>query len=50
MKEETERSIHAHFKDYKENIKFQYIHRLAEAAGHRLYEMMTEQFRGMWAM
>ncbi|RJQ70534.1 MAG: hypothetical protein C4519_20745 [Desulfobacteraceae bacterium] len=44
MKEETERSLVAHFKDYKENLKFQYIQRLAELAGQRLYEMLTGQF------
>jgi GTPase SAR1 family protein len=46
MKEETERSLISHFKDYRENIKFQYIQRLAEAAGNRLFEMLTEQFGG----
>ncbi len=44
MKEETERSINALFKDYKENIKFQYMQRLADLAGQRLYESLTEQF------
>jgi len=44
MKSETERSIGAHFKDYKENVKFQYIQRLAEMAGKRLHEILTEQF------
>lgn len=44
MKAETERSIIAHFKDYKENVKFQYIQRLAQSAGNRLYDMLTEQF------
>jgi hypothetical protein len=44
IKDETERSIIAHFKDYKENIKFQYIQRLAQAAGDRLYEILTERF------
>ena len=44
MKSETERSIGAHFKDYKENVKFQYIQRLAEMAGNRLHEILTEQF------
>lgn len=44
MKDETERSINALFKDYKENIKFQYLQRLAEAAGQRLYGSLTEQF------
>jgi guanylate kinase len=44
MKRETERSIVAHFKDYRENIKFQYLLPLADAAGRRLYEGLTEQF------
>jgi hypothetical protein len=44
MKSETERSINAMFKDYRENVKFQYMHRLAELAGQRLYETLTEQF------
>ena len=44
MKRETERSIVAHFKDYRENIKFQYLLPLADAAGRRLYEALTGQF------
>jgi len=44
MKSETERSIEAHFRDYKENIKFQYVQRLTEMAGNRLHETLTEQF------
>jgi GTPase SAR1 family protein len=44
MKEETERSILYHFKDYRENIKFQYMQRLAELAGNALYEILTERF------
>lgn len=44
MKAETERAIHAHFKDYKENIKFQYMQRLAKLAGNQLYEALTEKF------
>ncbi len=44
MKSETERSIVAHFKDYRENVKFQYIQRLAEMAGNQLNEILTEQF------
>jgi GTP-binding protein EngB required for normal cell division len=46
MKRETERSLVAHFKDYKENIKFQYILPLADAAGSRLFEALTERFQG----
>lgn len=44
MKSETERSIIAHFKDYKENVKFQYVQRLVEMAGNQLHEILTEQF------
>jgi GTPase SAR1 family protein len=45
MKRETERSILEHFKDYKENIKFQYMLRLVDAAGARLFEGLTDCFR-----
>jgi hypothetical protein len=45
MKRETERSILEHFKDYQENIKFQYMMRLVDAAGARLFEGLTECFR-----
>ncbi len=44
MKRETERSINDHFKDYRENLKFQYLLPLAEAAGRRLYEALIGQF------
>lgn len=46
MKRETERSLEAHFKDYRENIKFQYLLPLVEAAGNRLFESLTERFNG----
>jgi hypothetical protein len=45
MKRETERSIHAHFIDYRENVKFQYMLKLAEASGSRLFEGLTDHFR-----
>jgi GTPase SAR1 family protein len=45
MKRETERSIMEHFKDYQENIKFQYMQRLVDAAGVHLYEELTKCFR-----
>ena len=45
MKRETERSIYEHFKDYQENIKFQYMLRLVEATSRRLYEGLTTHFR-----
>jgi GTPase SAR1 family protein len=44
MKRETERSINDHFKDYRENLKFQYFLPVADAAGQRLFEALTEQF------
>jgi len=45
MKRETERSILEHFRDYQENIKFQYMLRLLDVAGSRLFEGLTEHFR-----
>lgn len=45
MKRETERSINDHFKDYRENLKFQYLLPLADAVGRRLYEALTGQFK-----
>lgn len=45
MKRETERSIHAHFMDYRENIKFQYVLKLVDASVSRLYESLTGHFK-----
>lgn len=45
MKRETERSIVSHFKNYRENIKFQYIFKLADALSNRYYDILTEQFQ-----
>ena len=45
-KRETERSLLDHFKDYQENIKFQYMFRLVDAAGQRLHENLVGHFRG----
>lgn len=45
-KRETERSLIAHFKDYCENIKFQHMLRLADAASERLYETLLGRFHG----
>ena len=44
-KRETESSLTAHFKDYQENIKFQYMFRLADVAGQRLHENLVGHFR-----
>ena len=45
MKRETERSLHEHFKDYRENLKFQYMLRLVKETSSRLYEGLTEHFQ-----
>lgn len=46
MKAETERSLIALFKDYRENIKFQYVQRLVQTSGTRLCDLLTEKFGG----
>jgi len=46
MKRETEKSLIFHFKDYRENIKFQYVFKLADALGEALYEILLDQFQG----
>ena len=45
MKRETEKSVVFHFKDYQENIKFQYIYKLIEAASNSLYETLIDRFQ-----
>lgn len=45
MKRETEKSVIFHFKDYRENIKFQYIHKLVEAISNSLYESLLDRFQ-----
>jgi len=45
MKQEAERSIVFHFKNYRENIKFQYIFKLADAVANRYYDILTERFQ-----
>ena len=45
MKRETERSILFHLKDYKENIKFQYLLKLTDAAAEAVYGQMLERFQ-----
>jgi hypothetical protein len=45
MKRETERSILFHLKDYKENIKFQYLLKLADAAAQAVYGQVLERFQ-----
>jgi GTPase SAR1 family protein len=45
MKQETESSIIAHFKDYAENIKFQYVFKLVDALATSLYEGLLDRFQ-----
>jgi hypothetical protein len=45
MKRETERSILFHLKDYKENVKFQYLLKLTDAAAKAVYGQMLERFQ-----
>ncbi|MGA8181138.1 MAG: hypothetical protein WB792_13835, partial [Desulfobacterales bacterium] len=44
MKRETEKSIIFHFKDYQENIKFQYTYKLVDALSNSLYESLLDRF------
>jgi hypothetical protein len=44
IKRETERSLRFHFKDYGENVKFQYVFRLTDAASNALYEAILDEF------
>lgn len=45
MKREMEKSMHATFKDYRENIKFQYFFKLADALIDDLYARLLDQFQ-----
>jgi GTPase SAR1 family protein len=45
MRRETEKSILTNFKNYRENIKFQYILKLADAACTDLYRQLQERLR-----
>ncbi|MBW1898719.1 MAG: hypothetical protein JRI61_06620 [Deltaproteobacteria bacterium] len=45
MKRETENSILFHFKNYRENIKFQYIFKLIEVVSNSYYEALLDRFQ-----
>lgn len=45
IKQETERSIIFHLRDYKENLKFQYLYRLIDIVSGNLYELMLDRFK-----
>ncbi len=49
IRRETERSLRFHFKDYAENVKFQYVFRLADAAAAALYEALLDEFQAYTA-
>ncbi|MBC2716555.1 MAG: hypothetical protein HF978_14725 [Desulfobacteraceae bacterium] len=44
MKKETEEGLAFHFKNYKENLKFQYIFQLVDAVTDNIYDVMMERF------
>jgi len=44
LKKDTEKSLVFHFKDYSENMKFQYIFRLVDAVSGILYDMLLDRF------
>jgi len=45
MKKDTERSVIAHFKDYKENIKFQYLLKIVDAIAASFSKILGDRFR-----
>jgi GTPase SAR1 family protein len=45
MKRETEKSIISHFKDYRENIKYQYVFKLVDAVSSALFEALLDRFQ-----
>jgi GTPase SAR1 family protein len=45
MKRETEKSIVSHFKDYRENIKYQYVFKLVDAVSNALFEALLDRFQ-----
>lgn len=45
IKDETESALLFHFKDYRENIKFQYMFKLTDALSEVLYDILTDRFQ-----
>ena len=45
MKKQTEASILFQCKNYRENLKFAYLHRLVEEVSQRFTENLTDKFR-----
>jgi len=46
IREELREAVTAHFADYKENLKFQYLFKLADAVSGSLYESLVDRMRG----
>ncbi len=46
IKQESVKSLNFHFKDYRENIKFQYLFKLTDIAGSNLYQLLLDRFQG----
>ena len=44
IKRQTEKSIKSHFRDYQENLKFQYTYKLVDALSNSLYESLIDRF------
>lgn len=44
IKRETEKSVRFHFKSYRENIKFQYVFKLIDAAAGHMHQLLNERF------
>lgn len=45
IKRETEKSIHFHFENYRENFKFQYVSKLIDAAAEYLHRVLIERYQ-----
>jgi len=45
IKQETENTMRLHLKDYRENIKFQYVFRLSDAVADALKDAMVDRFQ-----
>lgn len=45
MKRETEATIIFHFKNYRENLKFQYLFRLVDSVADEINEMLVHRFK-----
>ena len=49
MKRETGKSVKFHLKDYRENLKFRYLFKLAEATSDRCAQIALNRFQGYFS-